>query len=164
MHPTALDFVARAIARSGPRRRVVELGARDVNGSVRALFSDAAYTGVDVCSGPGVDVVADAAEYVADGAVDTVVCTSVLEHTPRAREIVANAYRVLEPGGVLILTTVTDPFPPHSAIDGSLTLAPGEYYRNVVREELVGWLAPFAEIWLEHSRLNGDIFAWGRKA
>lgn len=163
MHDTALDFVRRALERTGPRRRVVEFGGRDVNGSARALFGDAAYVTLDLLAGPGVDLVGDAAEFQPDAPFDTVLCTSVLEHTPRAAEVVASAFRALEPGGALILTTVTDPFPPHSGIDGSMPPPPGEYYRNPTRLELVAWLEPFGELWLEHTHANGDIFALARR-
>jgi SAM-dependent methyltransferase len=39
-----------------------------------------------------------------DGTVDAVVCISVLEHTNRFREIIAEFLRILAPGGLLVLT------------------------------------------------------------
>jgi SAM-dependent methyltransferase len=159
MHPSVLDFVRRVLARTGPRSSVVDLGGRDVNGSARALFGAARYLAVDQLPGAGVDVIADAATFALARPVDTVVCTSVLEHTPHAAALCASAGRLLAPGGVFIVTTVTDPFPPHSAIDGSLTLAPGEFYRNPTRSELLAWLEPFADVWLEHHHASGDLFA-----
>ena len=36
--------------------RVLEVGSLDINGSVRDLFSDCDYTGVDLALGPGVDL------------------------------------------------------------------------------------------------------------
>ena len=63
MHPEARAFVAAAATRLPPGP-VVELGARDFNGSVRDLFPGApAYVGVDLAPGAGVDVVADAADW-----------------------------------------------------------------------------------------------------
>ena len=83
MHPEARAFVA-GVARRAGARWVVELGARDLNGTVRDLFPSArGYTGVDLVAGPGVDVVADAADWrPREPAPDLVVCCEVLEHTP----------------------------------------------------------------------------------
>lgn len=41
---------------------------------------------------------------LADGSVDAVLCTQVLEHLDRPRESVGEFFRVLKPGGVLYLT------------------------------------------------------------
>lgn len=140
MHPESYGFVQAAVAALPPRRSVVELGARDVNGSVRSLFVDAVtYTGIDLFPGPGVDVVADAALWQPRAPVDTVVSASMLEHTPDGERIIANAYRMLVPGGVLILHANCDPWPPHSSIDGGAVRA-GEYYGNVDPYALRRWL------------------------
>lgn len=37
--------------------RILEIGSYDVNGSVRKFFPESVYTGVDLCAGPGVDLV-----------------------------------------------------------------------------------------------------------
>ena len=37
--------------------KVLEIGSYNVNGSIRAFFPNANYTGVDLCDGPGVDIV-----------------------------------------------------------------------------------------------------------
>lgn len=136
MHVAAFDYVA---AHAVPATSVLELGGRDVNGTVRGLFPGARYVAVDIASGPGVDVVADAADLTLDECFDAVVCTEVLEHTDRAAEILRNAWRHLVHGGMLIATMAGPERLPHSAVDGG-PLRPGEYYRNVTPNVLAHWL------------------------
>jgi SAM-dependent methyltransferase len=164
MHPEARAFVAGVAPRAGARW-VVELGARDFNGSVRDLFPSArGYTGVDLVAGPGVDVVADAADWRPEQPPDLVVCCEVLEHTPRPEAVVRNAAAMLAPGGRLVVTAAAPPRAPHSAADGG-PLRPGEHYRNVDRDELGAWLrgAGFVCEALEDHPDRGDVYALARK-
>jgi len=139
MHEEAYAFVRGVLAGLPAPHDVVELGGLDFNGSVRDLFNRTRYCSVDLVAGHSVDVVADAADYVPPEAPDMVVCCEVLEHSPRADEIVRNAIRMLAPGGVLLVTCATDPRAPHSAVDGNAVRA-GEWYQNVAQESLRAWL------------------------
>lgn len=87
-------------------RYVLEVGSYDVNGSVRHLFDGCAgYVGIDHAAGPGVDHVMDACDLrVADESVGVVVSTEMLEHCLRPWVAVAEMFRVLAPGGILLLT------------------------------------------------------------
>lgn len=163
MHAEARAFVSRAVAHHGPFATVVELGALDINGGVRDLFGDADYLGLDLVAGPGVDVVADAADWRPPRSAAAVVCCEVLEHTPQGEDIVTSAYHALAPGGVLILTAACAPRQAHSAIDGGAPRQ-GEFYRNVVPAVLEGWLwRHFDEVGLEVDRERGDVYALARK-
>lgn len=159
MHEQAYAFVARSVA-GRPAGRVLEIGSHDVNGSVRPLFPSAErYHGIDLSPGPGVDEVADAADWEPDGTYDVVVSTEVLEHAPRWRDVLGTAWRALGPGGRLVVTCATDPRPPHSAVDG-WALRPGEWYANVppaeVRVLVAGWGAsPWA---VEVALDRGDLY------
>jgi SAM-dependent methyltransferase len=164
MHPEARAFVA-GVAPRVAARWVVELGALDFNGTVRDLFPSArGYTGVDLVPGRGVDVVADAADWRPERAPDLVVCCEVLEHTPRPEALVRNAAAMLAPGGRLLVTAAAPPRPAHSAVDGG-PLRPGEHYRNVAPDALVGWLTLAGcalEAFEEHPD-RGDVYALARK-
>lgn len=110
--------------------RVVECGGRDINGTVRGLFTDAAYTSVDLASGPGVDVVGDFLDFQPDSPPDVVVCLEVLEHVKKWSALIEHAADILAPGGQLVVTAAGPCRPPHSAVDGG-EVRDGEWYQNI---------------------------------
>src|SRR5580765_6950114 len=109
MHAEALLFARRALAGLSVTGHVVEIGSRDINGSVRQLLQWRAYSyvGLDVAPGAGVDIVADGATFVPREAPDLVVCMETLEHAEQACAIVRNAAAILRPGGRLLVTCAT---------------------------------------------------------
>jgi SAM-dependent methyltransferase len=141
MHDAVTDFVGRHADTNG---RVLEIGSRNINGSVRHLFADAAtYVGVDPVDGPDVDIVGDGATIeVLFDSFDVVVCTEVLEHVDDtiAAAIIANAHRHLVPGGRFVMTCAGPGRGAHSAID-ERPIRPWEFYRNVDDVTLAVWLA-----------------------
>jgi SAM-dependent methyltransferase len=66
------------------------------------------YVRADIPPGDGLDLVLDGNGLLpreADGSYDVVISTQVLEHVPDAARYLGEAYRLLRPGGALILTT-----------------------------------------------------------
>jgi SAM-dependent methyltransferase len=147
---------------------VLEFGSRDVNGTIRSIFPDEVYWGIDLSRGQGVDEVADAATYTFGmGSADIVVCCETLEHTRYVNEIIRNAYRNLVLGGWLVVTCATHPRAPHSAVDGG-PLRKGEYYGNVKPEDLKKYAVDvgFNVYKLEVKTLprhGGDLYMVARK-
>jgi predicted methyltransferase len=134
MHAEAFAWVAQHATQA--EVTVLDLGGRNVNGSIRDLFPNATrYVAVDIREGEGVDVVADASTWVPDAEYDVVVSTETFEHTAVWPEICLTAFKALKPGGSLILTMAGPGRSEHSAIDGG-PLQPGEYYGNVDPEHL----------------------------
>lgn len=162
MHEAVIDWVGRHAA---PADRVLELGSRNINGSVRGLFAHAAtYVGVDPIDGPDVDIVGDGATIeVLLGSFDVVVCTEVLEHVDDtiAAGIIANAHRHLVSGGRFVMTCAGPGRGAHSAIDEQ-PIRPWEFYRNVDAELLAGWLADagFARWDIDHHGADMRCAAW----
>lgn len=153
MHAAAYDFVAEhAIPQPC---RVLEIGSRNVNGSVRPLFSSCEYVGLDVREGEGVDVVADVCEYKANK-FDVVVCCEVLEHAKNWRDLIDAADRLIKKGGTLILTAAGPGRAPHSAFDGA-ELRAGEHYANIAPKELEAALKGWAKV--EVDVLGTDVRA-----
>ena len=128
MHGSVITWVGEKVGQhqlNAPGLQVLEVGSRDINGSVRPLFAGVgAYTGVDMLAGPGVDHVVDAHDLggrFAPGSFDVVVSTEMLEHDDRFWISVAAMGQLLRPGGLLILTARGNGFMPHGF--------PHDYYR-----------------------------------
>ena len=109
-----LDTFIEAHASTG---RTLDIGAQ--NGPYAAWFPNR--LAVDIKRGTGVQLLSDVqALALADDTFDVVVCTEVLEHLPEPQTAIHEMYRVLKPGGTLILTT-RFLFPIHDA--------PHDYFR-----------------------------------
>jgi SAM-dependent methyltransferase len=162
MHEAVTDWVGRWAKPSG---RVLEIGSRNINGSIRPLFDDAVdYVGVDPQDGPDVDIVGDGATVDAGlGTFDVVACTEVLEHVPDhiAAGIIDNAHRHLRSGGRFVMTCAGPGRHAHSAID-ERPIRPWEFYRNVDAELLAGWLdaAGFASHEIDQFGADMRCVAW----
>jgi len=136
VHDEAREWVAKHA--TGAPVTVLDLGGRDVNGSIRDLFPGAlAFTVLDIRPGDVVDIVADAATWdPGERRWDVVLATEVFEHTARWPAICQTAYRACRPGGLFIVTCAGPGRPVHSAVDGLGLLHPGEHYANVPAAEL----------------------------
>lgn len=164
MHAEAHAFIAAAVREYHARGPIYEIGSRNINGSVRPLFADAHYLGIDCADGPGVDVVADGATYTPPMRPQTILCCEVLEHTAAADAIVRQAAAVLAPGGLLLLTTAAEARAPHSAVDGG-PLRDGEYYRNLTGTDLEQWTrdAGLEPLRIALGRDGADVYVIARK-
>jgi ubiquinone/menaquinone biosynthesis C-methylase UbiE len=92
----------RFIADHASPRRTLDIGAQ--NGPYAAHFPQR--IGLDIQPGAGVRIIGDAqALGIRDNAVAVVLCTEVLEHLPEPQRAIDEMFRVLEPGGELLLTT-----------------------------------------------------------
>ena len=86
------------------------LNLKQIEGfSVRGLFEDCEYTGVDMTPGADVDVVGHFADVVdqLDDAYNFILCLNCLEHDIRWRETVLKAINLLSPGGIILFHTPT---------------------------------------------------------
>lgn len=125
MHESIMSFGHRALTPEMVEgKRVLEVGALNVNGSLRQYVESMgpeSYTGVDFQGGSGVDVVMDFCEpYWAARWVsyyDLVISTEMLEHAEDWRTAITNMKAVLKPGGWLLLTTRSEGFPRHGYPD-----------------------------------------------
>ncbi len=88
------------------QERVLDIGGGRVNTnhSYESLFPDRYIVDVDPTREP--DIVGDAHHLpIESEAFGTILCTEVLEHLHTPEQAVSEMYRVLRPGGKLILTT-----------------------------------------------------------
>lgn len=105
------------IAEHATTARTLDIGAQ--NGPYASLFPNR--IGLDIRPGNGVRVIGDAqALGIQDASVSSILCTEVLEHLPEPQRAIDEMFRVLQPGGTLLLTT-RFLFPIHDA--------PHDYFR-----------------------------------
>lgn len=167
MHPEVQDWAARIVAADptlAEATTALDIGGRDVNGSIHHLFPAAFVTTLDDAVGEGVDMVADARVWEPNGQWELVICTEVLEHVDGWPGIIGTAYKALELNGRLILTAAAPPRAPHSGIDG-WDLREGEHYENIDPGMLHSALfdAGFVDIHVEHNEAHGDVYAIARR-
>ena len=160
MHGAAMAYVESNLpAVAGD---VLDVGGRDINGSPRDLFPDAAtFVVIDPQEGPNVDIVADFTTLGLEDFADTVLCLEVLEHAENWRGIVAACAAARRPGGTVIVTCAGPGRAPHSAVDGG-PVRPGEWYRNVGSDELAEAMASHGLL-VRAERFDEDTRATGVK-
>lgn len=163
MHPGAFEYVGRFATLHAVS--VIEIGSRDINGTIRAHFPAAQWTGLDLHPGPCVDVVGDALEFDTASLVDLVICCEVLEHSNRWPFLLHRASHWLKPGGRIIITCAAPGRDPHSASDGG-ELHPDEHYGNISQDELAEELhyAGFVGIEASGNEHWKDTYATAMKA
>lgn len=159
-HPAQQDFIL-YVKNKFPfffrNKRVLEVGSLDINGSMRPMFENCDYVGIDVGPGTGVDIVVQGQNYDApDGYYDVCASGECFEHNPYWAETFANMIRMCKPGGLVFFTCATLGRAEHgttrSGPDCSpLTINVGwEYYRNLTEQDFRKAL----------SREFDDVFAY----
>lgn len=131
--------------------RTIELGAYNVNGSLRQFLEveGSYYLGVDQFPGPGVGHVSTVAGLpdAMHGTFTTVVCTEMLEHDLTFWVSLRKAFDLLCSGGMLLLSTCGNGFPRHDY--------PSDYYRFST-DALAALLAWVGFEVLETAELDGQ--------
>lgn len=190
--------------------RVLDVGSLDINGSNRYLFTECGYTGIDIVKGYNVEFVTSAHEFdpltknylsetfgVAELATDpqnqepfdTVISTEMLEHDCHWKESLRNMYRLLRPGGLLIITCATGVRPEHGTTNHCPADSPltNDWYKNLSPHDIVEAYLPvslnreieikdtipeliglfdseFSQWEFRIARDNRDLYFWGVKA
>jgi len=102
-------------------KRVLEVGSRYVNGSVRPFverfLKPKEYLGIDIEPGKFVDMVVPAEDIVkrfGEESFDVIISSELLEHVRDWRVVINNIKAALKRGGYLYITTRSYGFPWHS--------------------------------------------------
>ena len=121
---------------------ILEIGSYDVNGSIRKFFPGASYTGVDLCAGPGVDLVGFGHEVdLPSESLDIAISCECFEHDPNWVSTLGNMYRMTKPGGMVAVTCATTGRLEHGTRRTASEFSPGtqfvglDYYRNLERAD-----------------------------
>lgn len=154
MHDAAFSFYKKELENLPPLQ-VLEFGSYNINGSVRDAYTNAAsWWGIDIAEGNGVDEVANAVDWTSDETFDIVICAEAFEHTDQWQEIIINAWKHLEPGGLFLASCASRDRPAHSAFDGG-ALRDGEYYENVSPEAMSDFLIK-DQMWSQFEVIPAD--------
>lgn len=156
------------------KAKVLECGSLNVNGSIRSLFTECSYLGVDCHPGPGVDMVTNLHEI--NSALskeiiynfDTVISCEMLEHDFYWDRSIKKMYSLLKPNGLLMITCGGYNRPEHGI--GSFGSDPKKnHYENIT----VGHLTKafdleflFKDFCIHYNGggdLKGDLYFWGIK-
>lgn len=139
----------------------LDVGGRNVNGSVRAELPNTKWHGLDIRPGPDVDFVGDASAWVSEYKYDVVIATELFEHAERWREIIQTMYESLDPNGpgIFISTCASTGRPPHGA-SGEWGVPIGEWYGNVAPGDLQDELQRYFEVvHVRYQQNPGDAYA-----
>lgn len=145
MHDEQMQFVATVKAVFPEFFRdvsVIEIGSYDVNGSIRPLFDTDDYIGLDLVTGPGVDLVCAGHLYSSKRRFDVAVSAECFEHNPFWRETFQNMAEHARPGGLVIVTCASEGRAEHGTSRADAASSPGtvqtgsDYYRNLTAADL----------------------------
>jgi len=176
-HPQQYEFVHKLRGNFGyyfAFKKVLEIGSLDINGSLRNLFIDCDYTGVDLAEGKGVDVVSLGHEFnMPDKTYDTVFSSECFEHNPFWHETFVNMIRLCKNSGLLFFTCATTGRPEHGTsrtdvYSSPFTVAKGwDYYRNLTENdfrEKIDFDKEFNYYGFEVDNRHNDLYFYGIKA
>jgi SAM-dependent methyltransferase len=172
---TFISVVADFFALKEPDRRILEIGSYDLNGSVRKFFpADQAgnYVGVDLCEGPGVDVVGFGHELsFPEESFDVTLSCECFEHDPHWARTFANMNRMTKADGVVAFTCASLGRLEHGTSRTEVS-SPGtqsigiDYYRNLSQADFENRLPlkdMFAFHYFYYNRPSQDLYFVGLK-
>ena len=123
---------------------ILEMGSLNVNGSLRSLFEDCDYTGVDVIAGVDVDVVGTFHEIDFGDKRFGVVCSvNSLEHDMHFDKTLPKMYEWLLPGGLMFISAAytwgehgTRKHTPWASGTAKMESEWADYYKNVTPDDI----------------------------
>jgi len=141
-------------------KKIIEIGSYDVNGSFRQLYEPwkpKEYIGVDIESGPGVDMICNAEDVLknfGENSFDIVISTELLEHVENWRKVISNMKNICKPDGIIIITTRSKGFPYHGY--------PYDYWRYEI-EDMNRIFSDFIVNKIENDKYFSGVFLKLRK-
>lgn len=111
MNRSVKEFVQNCAATLPIMDPVYEFGSRQMPGQegyadIRGFFLDKIFIGADYIDGVGVDVVLDLQNIqLPSESVGTIICMEVLEHVEQPYDAIKEMYRVLKPGGLVVISS-----------------------------------------------------------
>jgi len=151
------------------RIRALDCGSLDINGCNKPLFAHCGYTGIDLGEGKNVNFISRTHEYPGhDEHFDTIISTEMLEHDRYWQLSLRAMYRMLKPGGLLIITCASEKRHEHGTKKHSSHTSPFtlDWYQNRTNADFEKTLDPkraFTEYELKNNADGTDVQFWGIK-
>jgi SAM-dependent methyltransferase len=142
------------------RKDVLEVGAYNVNGSLRPLIESwgpSKYVGVDIVQGIGVDEICSTDEIVnkfGKESFDIIISTEMLEHVKDWKKAISNFKNVCKKKGTILITTRTKGAEYHAW--------PYDFWRYEI-EDMTKIFSDFIIEKLEYDKFSPGIFLKAKK-
>jgi SAM-dependent methyltransferase len=159
-------------------KRVLDVGAGDINGCNKELFRACDYHGNDVVASPNTTIVSKTSDLAfEDTHFDTILSTECFEHDMHYKESLANIVRMLKPGGLFVFTCAstgrgehgTRRTTPNCSFTTQLTDDDdnwADYYKNLTEEDVMEAI-PCDEIFSNYAfyynKRSHDLYFYGIK-
>ncbi len=162
------------------QKKVLEVGSLNINGSIRSLFEDCDYLGIDVGPGEGVDLVCQGQELDhPEETYDVASSTECFEHNPYWAETFENMIRMTKKNGLIFFTCATDGRHVHGTRSSHRECSPltvqladnghkeyDNYYRNLTEadfREKFNLDELFSSYEFSVNSVSCDLYFWGIK-
>ena len=156
--------------------KILDIGSLDINGNVRHLFQQPYYyIGLDLASGPNVDVICPAHLYDSGFQFDVVTSGECFEHDMYYARSLNNMVRLLRSGGLMVFTCASTGRHEHGTLRTTPENAPflsqfseewANYYKNLTESDIKKVLDVnniFAEYEFKYEPETCDLYFWGIK-
>lgn len=172
-HPAQKEFF-RKVKQKHPDHfhgiRVLDCGSLDVNGSLKDLFTNSEYTGVDIVAGKNVDVVSFIKDLPYENeSFDTVISGEMLEHDETWKESLQKMYDLTKSGGLVAISCAGEGRREHGTrrTTGEKHIwgtAP-DYYHNLTEPDFrqVYHDIMFTDVYYEYNPVALDQYFFGIK-
>lgn len=156
-------------------KRIVDIGAGDVNGNNRYMFVDCDYTGVDVVPAPNVDIVSYAKDLpLTIGEFDVVVSSECFEHDMQIFQTLQRILRLVKAGGLFFFTCAnigrhehgTKRTSPNCSYSVNLNTSDWypNYYQNLSMDDICKMIRLqdyFSVVHFEYNTVSNDLYFYG---
>ena len=147
-------------------KKVLDCGSLDINGSLKDLFTGGEYAGADIHEGPNVDIVSATHELPYDNELDVVISAEMLEHDEHWKASLQHMYKMLKPGGLLIISAASEGREEHGTKGLNWGTSP-DYYGNISEKHFKAAFdleKQFKDRYMEYNPVDKDIYFYGFKS
>lgn len=171
-----LTFVRNAYPDFFQNKVILDVGAADLNGNNRKLFTNCQYNANDVMQSPNVTIVCPTNKLsFPDHTFDTIISSECFEHDMEYKTSITNIVRMLKPGGLFTFTCASTGRPEHgtrrTSPQDSLTCwinndKWADYYKNLTAKDIKD-IIPCNDVFLVYAfyynSVSKDLYFYGIK-